>query len=121
MAGELLALRRYTAMHTTTNGQQGERGDPMKVLAFIVALALLVTPLAAAAPSLTTVHRIGFLWNSSPSFTHYLLEAFRHGLQEHGYVEGQHFTIESPCGGLKPLPGLAAELEAVRKHPDLIA
>ena len=84
----------------------------MKVLAFIIALALLVTPLAAAAPPLTTVHRIGFLWNSSPSFTHYLLAAFRHGLQERGYVEGQHFTIESRYaeGNLERLPGLAAEL-----------
>ena len=72
----------------------------MKVLAFIIALALLVTPLAAAAPPLTTVHRIGFLWNSSPSFTHYLLAAFRHGLQERGYVEGHALHHREPlCGG----------------------
>ena len=69
----------------------------MKALARIAVLALvcLWMPLAAAAPPLTTVHRIGFLWNSSPSFTHHLLEAFRHGLHERGYVEGTHFIIES--------------------------
>ena len=84
----------------------------MKVLALIIALALLVTPLAAAAPPPSTVHRIGFLWNSSPSLTHHLLEAFRHGLHERGYVEGQHFTIESRYAEGDParLPGLAAEL-----------
>jgi hypothetical protein len=60
-------------MHTTTDEQQGARGDPIKVLALIIALALLATPLAAAAPPPSTVHRIGILWNSSPSFTHHLL------------------------------------------------
>ena len=38
MAGEFLALRRYTVMHTTTNGQQGgghdrrSRGQPFSFL-----------------------------------------------------------------------------------------
>ena len=84
----------------------------MKVLALIIALALLVTPLTVAAPPLSTVHRIGFLWNASPSFTHHLLEAFRHGLHECGYVEGTHFAIESRYAEGNParLPGLAAEL-----------
>jgi putative ABC transport system substrate-binding protein len=84
----------------------------MKVLALSIAVALLVAPLAAAAPPPGTVHRIGFLWNSSPSFTHHLLEAFRHGLHERGYVEGTHFTIESRYAEGDPahLPGLATEL-----------
>ena len=83
----------------------------MKVLALIIALALLVTPLTVAAPPPGTVHRIGFLWNASPALTHHLLEAFRHGLHERGYVEGTHFTIEPLCrGDPARLPGLAAEL-----------
>ena len=84
----------------------------MQALAFIAALVFLVTPLAAAAPPRSTVHRIGFLWNSSPSFTHHLLEAFRHGLHERGYVEGTHFTIENRYAEGDParLPGLATEL-----------
>src|SRR5262245_6235513 len=101
-------------MHTTTEGQQGERGDPMKARVLIAAFALvfLWTPFAAAAPPPSTVHRIGFLWNSSPSFTHHFLEAFRHGLHERGYVEGTHFTIESRYaeGNPERLPGLATEL-----------
>ena len=56
MAGEFSTLRRYTAMHTTTDGQQGERGDPMKALARIAALALvfLWTP---SPPRATAQHR----------------------------------------------------------------
>ena len=90
----------------------------MKALACIAALALvyLWMPLAAAAPPPSTVHRIGFLWNSSPSFTHHFLEAFRHGLHERGYVEGTHFTIESRHAEGDPtrLPGLAAELVGLK-------
>jgi putative ABC transport system substrate-binding protein len=84
----------------------------MKVLALSIALALLVTPLTAAAPPSSTVHRIGFLWNASPALTHHLLEAFRHGLHERGYVEGKHFIIESRYAEGDParLPALAAEL-----------
>jgi putative ABC transport system substrate-binding protein len=86
----------------------------MKALALMAVLALvfLWMPLAAEAQRPTTVHRIGFLWNSSPSFTHHFLEAFRRGLHERGYVEGTHFTIESRYAEGNPdrLPGLAAEL-----------
>ena len=78
----------------------------------ILTLSLLAAPLAAEAQSPRKVHRIGFLWNSSPSLTPHLLEAFRHGLSERGYVEGEHFTIESRYAEGNPalLPGLAAEV-----------
>src|SRR5215475_2926289 len=86
----------------------------MKALARIAALVFvsLWLPLAAEAQRPTTVHRIGFLSYASPSLTHHFLEAFRHGLHEHGYVEGTHFTIESRYAEGDParLPGLAAEL-----------
>jgi ABC-type uncharacterized transport system substrate-binding protein len=112
-------------MHTTTDGQQRPSGSRraatsrrlsplLKALVLIAALALIFlwTPLAAEAQRPTTVHRIGFLWNSSPSFTDQFLEAFRHGLHERGYVEGTHFTIESRYAEGDParLPALAAEL-----------
>ena len=78
----------------------------------IRALGFLWVPLVAAAQPSNTVHRIGFLWNSSPSLTHHFLEAFRYGLHERGYVEGTHFTIESRYAEGDParLPGLTAEL-----------
>jgi ABC-type uncharacterized transport system substrate-binding protein len=76
------------------------------------ALGLLVVTCAVGAQPSSTVHRIGFLWNASPSFSHQFLEAFRHGLSERGYVEGEHFTIENRYAEGHPerLPSLAAEL-----------
>src|SRR5262245_41475412 len=75
-------------------------------------LRLLAAPLAPEAQSPRKVHRIGFLWNASPSFTRPLLAAFQYGLSERGYVEGVHFTLESRYAEGNPalLPGLAAEM-----------
>ncbi len=49
-----------------------------------------------------------------------LLEAFQHGLREHGWVEGQNITLDfrSAEGQREQLPGLAAEL--VRLQPEVI-
>jgi putative ABC transport system substrate-binding protein len=76
------------------------------------ALGLCAAPLVVEAQPSRKGHRIGFLWNSSPSFTSHQLEAFQHGLSERGYVEGEHFTIEHRYAEGNPdrLPSLAAEL-----------
>jgi putative ABC transport system substrate-binding protein len=92
----------------------------MKIMcaALAAALALLAAPLAAPAqqsPGKTA--RIGLLFFvTSPS----LDEAFRQGLRELGYVEGQNIAIEyrSAEGKVERLPGLAAEL--VRLKVDVI-
>ena len=80
-------------------------------------LTLLVTPLAAPAQQPGKTARVGFLFFvTSPS----LDEAFRQGLHELGYVEGQNIAIEyrSAEGKSERLPGLAAEL--VRLKVDVI-
>jgi putative ABC transport system substrate-binding protein len=71
-----------------------------------------MAPFVVEAQPSSKVHRIGFLWNASPSFSHQFLEAFQHGLSERGYVEGEHFTIEHRYAEGNPalLPSLAAEL-----------
>jgi putative ABC transport system substrate-binding protein len=85
---------------------------------FLVALALIVVgvPLAADAQQAAKVWRIGFL--GSPASTS--AEAFRQGLRELGYEEGQNITTEyrSPHGKVEVMQGLAAEL--VRLNVDLI-
>ena len=84
-------------------------------LATTVALLFLVAPLAADAQPSAKTPRIGFLEvGSLPS----RLEAFRQGLYELGYIEGQNITIEwrSSEGMLDRLPDLAAEL--VRRKVD---
>jgi putative ABC transport system substrate-binding protein len=59
-------------------------------LAVILTLSLLAAPLAAEAQSGGKTARIGFL-GDVPSF---LVEAFRQGLHELGYVEGQSIAIK---------------------------
>jgi putative ABC transport system substrate-binding protein len=79
-----------------------------------VALLLLAAPLATDAQQAGKVPRIGFLSPGSlaePRMRPYL-EAFRQGLRELGYVEGQNIAIEFRWAEEKydRLPALAAEL-----------
>jgi putative ABC transport system substrate-binding protein len=71
-------------------------GDPMRLHSVrgtvTLALALLLAPLAADAQPPTKVFRIGLLYGSSPLPG--TAEAFRQGLRDLGYVEGQHVVIE---------------------------
>jgi putative ABC transport system substrate-binding protein len=81
---------------------------------------LLSAPLAAEAQQAGKVHRIGFLGSTSPKSHGAFVAAFRDGLRERGYVEGQHVLIEyrwaeSDYGRL---PALAAGL--VGLNVDLI-
>src|SRR5262245_22622135 len=64
--------------------------------------------------------RIGMLETISPALNAAHLDAFRNGLRELGYVEGQNYTIEyrSADGRADRFPDLAAEL--VRLGVDLI-
>src|SRR5215216_7040156 len=58
-------------------------------------LSLLATPLATEVQQATKVHRIGLLRSGSPLSDNHLLEAFRQGLGELGYAEGQNLVIEA--------------------------
>src|SRR5215510_16341145 len=63
----------------------------------LVALALLVFPLRAAAQQPGHVPRIAFLDLNDPPAAGEptpFLDAFRHGLLEHGWVEGHTIAIE---------------------------
>jgi putative tryptophan/tyrosine transport system substrate-binding protein len=62
----------------------------------MLTLSLLVVPLAAETQQLTTVPRIGVLSVSSSAVEASLhhLEAFRQGLRDLGYVEGQNIAVE---------------------------
>jgi len=67
---------------------------------------------ARAQPLASKLPRIGILWPNPLTASGHFVEAFRQGLRELGYVEGQNVTIEfrSAEGSLDRLPDLAAEL-----------
>jgi putative ABC transport system substrate-binding protein len=86
-----------------------------------LALSLCTTALAAAAQAPTKVHRIGWLEAGPPLLEpNPSLEAFRQGLHDLGYVEGQNLVMEYRYGEgrAERLPDLAAEL--VRLQVDVI-
>lgn len=91
-------------------------------LAIAVALLLLASAFAVEAQPAAKVARIGFLATGSLESpeTQVTLDAFRQGLRERGYMEGQNILIEyrAADGKIERFPGLANEL--VRLKVDLI-
>jgi len=87
---------------------------------FALALSILAAPFAAHAQQPAKVPRVGYLSVLSFTDNPHDLEAFRQGLRELGYVEGQNIAIEYRFGEGRPerLPALAAEL--VRLKVDVI-
>ena len=73
----------------------------MKRRTFIgsAASGLLAGPLIAPAQPVGRVARIGFLGNSNPNANPRWLEAFRQGLRELGWIEGQNVAIEYRWAG----------------------
>ena len=62
-------------------------------------LGLVVAPLAVEGQQAGKVPRIGVLGTAPPSLISAWLAAFREGLRERGYVEGQNIAIEYRWGG----------------------
>jgi TolB-like protein len=94
----------------------------VKRRAFITLLggAAAAWPLAARAQQPAKRYRIGMLETVSPALNAAQLDAFRSGLRELGYVEGQTYAMEyrSADGYANRFPELAVEL--VRLGVDLI-
>ncbi len=91
-----------------------------KVLVLILALSLLVVPLAADAQQANKVYRVGVLGGVSPQTLPGSIEAFRQRLRDLGWVEGQNVVIEYRWGegNVDRLPELAAEF--IRLKVDII-
>src|SRR5215813_5067462 len=85
-----------------------------------VAVMLLAVAVIAEAQQAKKVSRIGILLAPSRSTVSEYVEAFREGLREVGYVEGQNIVIEyrSAEGKFERLSDLAADL--VRLKVDVI-
>jgi ABC-type uncharacterized transport system substrate-binding protein len=86
----------------------------MRRIGLVLTLVLVLAPPASEAQQAASLARIGFLAPGSlsePRFPRFL-QAFRQGLRELGYVDGQNIAIEFRWaeGRYDRLPGLAAEL-----------
>ena len=101
--------RRSGSMHATA---------VVAALLVLLSAAVLLAPPAGEAQYAATIPRIGLLFPTSLSDprTVRFLDAFRQGLRELGYTEGQNIAIESRFaeGKWDQLPGLAAELVRVK-------
>jgi putative ABC transport system substrate-binding protein len=93
-----------------------------KALTLIVAftLSVLLTPPATEAQQRAHLPRVGYLGTSSASLEPELVKAFREGLRDLGYVEGQNILIEYRWaeGTYQRFPDLVADL--VNLKVDLI-
>jgi hypothetical protein len=87
----------------------------VRIVALVLCLA--TAPFAAEAQKTGKVYRIGVL-DPAPAAPNTNLDAFRQGLRELGYVEGQNLVIEvrSPAGRPGVFPDLAAELVRSRSR-----
>jgi ABC-type uncharacterized transport system substrate-binding protein len=86
----------------------------------VIAGSLLAASLAAEAQPTRKVPKLGVLLANSQAASSTQVEAFRQGLRERGYVEGQNVVVEYRYGDgeLARLPKLAAELRGL--NVDLI-
>jgi hypothetical protein len=92
-------------------------GNPQSAIhnlksAILAGALLLAFCMSAQAQQRSQPARIGFLATVPLSTIGERLDAFRHGLREHGYTEGENIVIDwrSAEGNEGRLPGLAAEM-----------
>jgi putative tryptophan/tyrosine transport system substrate-binding protein len=87
-------------------------------LAAILAVSIILSPVAAEAQQGAKIARIGYLRrdNDNPTASSNPRDAFLQRLRDLGYVEGRNLVIEyrSAEGKLERLPALAAELVALQ-------
>ena len=86
-------------------------------------LATLAAPLTAGAQQPAKVPRIGVLHASTPAATSDRFEAFKQGLREHGYVEGQSIILERRFGEarVERISEVAAELVRIKVDVIVVA
>ena len=79
----------------------------------MIVLGVALAPLVAQAQAPSKVARIGWMSRASPTAKDQNMDAFRQGMRELGYVEGQTFVMEPryAAGKSELMPEQAIELE----------
>jgi putative tryptophan/tyrosine transport system substrate-binding protein len=83
-------------------------------------LSLLTAPLAAKGQQAGGTVTIGYLGNASPALEANLVDAFREGLRQLGYVEGQNLVIRYQWAEGQQEQHAVLAQELVRLQPDVI-
>src|SRR5215510_7330352 len=104
-------------------GASEERRVKKKITFLTLCAILFALCCSVDAQQPTKVPRIGWLELGSPSTNQHLREAFRQGLHELGYVEGQNIVVEWRWadGREDRLPDLAAELVQIKVNAIITA
>jgi putative ABC transport system substrate-binding protein len=89
-------------------------------LVAMLAFALLMAPHAATAQQAGETVTIGYLGNSSPALEAPQVDAFREGLRQLGYVEGQNLVIQYQWAEGQPDRYAVLAQALVRLKPDVI-
>ena len=86
---------------------------PRQVALLLMIILGVMTPLAGDAQAPAKLARIGWMSRGNPTASDQSMEAFRQGMRELGYVEGQTFVMEPryAAGKSELMPGQAVELE----------
>jgi ABC-type uncharacterized transport system substrate-binding protein len=86
---------------------------PSQVTFLLMIVLGVMTPLIADAQAPTKIARIGWMSRGNPIAKDQNMEAFRQGMRELGYVEGQTFVMEPryAAGKSELMPEQAVELE----------
>lgn len=82
----------------------------MPIVLILLALLAVLPPAAEGQPG-GKVYRIGYVRAEQPPAVD--VEAFRQGLREHGYVEGENLVVEFRALGLTIAPSLLLRADHV--------
>src|SRR5215831_4009192 len=91
-----------------------------KIFVCLMTTVLLTTALPAEAQQPGRVRRIGFLGVSSSSAYSGYIDAFRKGLRDLGYMEGQNIAIEYLYGDARVIGAPISRADLVRLKVDVI-
>jgi putative ABC transport system substrate-binding protein len=111
---------KVSTKHKAVSSKTTKRMSSRVFVFFCLLPTVFLPTVSSQAQQPAKVPRIGFLFTLSASINTARIEAFRQGLRELGYVEGNNILIEwrSAEGKTERLPDLAAEL--VRLKLDVI-